>query len=475
MATNRPSTPLPGLYYRSTEAGTTLGLHGYLTTALNGIITLSNSSLRIIYSIFTSKDDAVDASPLNAYFALKFNGSSSVYFDENITNIAGSDGQLDRIVDTPDIGTTITSVTIKITASREFYELTNGFQSHMYEVTIPISNHPGKIITCISSPNTYLRLPYCEASQRGALYLIKNTTNSTVTIGPEQRQTTTPIESASYTLNSYPQLRLLPYQCVGLLCEGTRWYIVLFFGGNPTSEGRAGGSTTTVAASSITSNILYGNINSQNLQVTLPAAATRQMLMIIAERTQDMFGYQLQLNKPTGGNGIDGRWSELNLNITSNRHGNAAFFLISDGATWHIASIFEMSDMDNYGTLTPITPTAPVSSAIGINTTGAVTSNVWSGRSYDVMGVTPSSLADNTACFRIFKEDNSAAANGFGLKSSDGSALFTNSYSGPDYNNSNTQMFIYGSSTLQAMWGLEVKRPGAANRIYFLGQYPTKF
>jgi len=473
MATNRPSTPLPGLYYRSTVAGTTDGLRGYLTTSLNGIVCLSNSSLQIIYTITTTKNNAVLASDLNAYLQYRLNGDSSIdQFD-----VVSGDGQQDRVLTVPNTGYTITSIYIKISAFRTFDGITNGSQSHVYEITIPISNHPEKIITCISSPNTYLRLPSCEVSQRGALYLIKNTTNTTITIGHNTNQPIIPIESASYKINSYPQLRLLPYQCVGLLCNGTQWYIVSFYGGGATGQGRNGYSSTTtteVAASSITSNVIYGNINSKDLRVNLPAAATRQTLMILAERTENMYGYQIQLNQPTGENSIDGRWSELNLNIFGNRNGNAAVFLISDGTTWHIASMFDMSDMDNFGT-TSITPTTPVSSAIGIGISGAVTSNVWSGRSYDVMAVTPSSLTDNTACFRIFKEDNSAAANGFGLKSSDGSSLFTNSYSGPDYNNSNTQMFIYGSSTLQAMWGLEVKRPGVANRIYFLAQYPTRF
>jgi hypothetical protein len=474
MATNRPLTPLPALYYESSSVGSS-GLKGYLTSSVNGITMPTNQSAEIIYTVTTQKDAAVSASDLNyRLLCSATNGTSRVDSSTNI--VTSGEGSTDMIFSIPATGFAITSLTIQLFAARSFI-VADGDMVFYKSITIPIIEHPGNTFLFITQANTFLRLPFCNAAINGGVFFIKNTTTSIVTIAPHWSQPTIAIESTSYTLNGYPQLRLQEYQCVGLLCNGTQWFVVSFYTGAGTGQARNGYSaitTTEVAASDITSNIIYSSINSKDLRVNLPAPSSRQLLMIIAERTQNMFGYQLQLNQPASGTLIDGRWSELNLNITSNRHGACAIFLISNGSTWYVASMFDMTDMDNFGTASLIT-TASVTSAIGINTTGAVTSNVWSGRSYDTTAVTPFPLSDGTAVFRIFKENNSAVSNGIGLKASDGSALFTNSYSGPNYDNSNTQMFIYGSNTFMAMLGLEIKRPGVANRIYFLGQYPTRF
>jgi len=475
MATNRPRTPLPSLFYNTSSVGSS-GLRGYLTSSLNGITMPTNQSAEVVYTVTTQKDGAVVAGALTySLICSATNGISTVDASTNI--YTSGDGATDMIFSIPSTGFAITSLTIQLYATRSF-DVIDGDMAFYNTMTIPIIEHPGNMFLFVSQNNTFLRLPVCSTAINGGIYFIKNTTNSTITIAPHWSQPTTLIESSSYSLNSYPQLRLEGYQCVGLLCNGSRWLVIAFYRGNGIGQERNGYSPTTtteVLAGDITSDVIYSNINAKDLLINLPPASSRQMLMIIAERTGGMIGYQLQINQPAFGHAIDNTLAQLNLNINSNRNGNCAIFLISDGSTWYIASIFDMTDMDNFGTST-LTTTTPVSAAIGINTSGAVTPNVWSGRSYDTMAVAPFALSDSTAVFRIFKENNSAFSNGIGLKSVDGeSLLFTNTYGGPSYDNSNTQMFVYGQSTLMAMLGLEIKRPGAVNRIYFLGQYPTRY
>lgn len=475
MATNRPT--LTGdslLYYNSIEAGIA-GSHAYLTIIVHGIIYRS-ASIDIIYSAFSTKDGGViAASDLLSTLSYTIIGSSQSSTNSSV-NQGGADGGERMLISIP-LSFNVTTISISLNASRNFV-LGDGNMVISGGLTIPIIEHPGNTFLFITQNNTFLRLPLCNTTTKGSVFFIKNTTPSVITIVPHRTQPLTPIESSSYSLNSYPQLRLQGYQCVGLLCDGTQWLVFVFYRGNGIGQSRNGYSPTTtteVLADDITSDIIYSNISAKDLLINLPPASSRQMLMIVAERTSSMYGYQLQINQPAFGHAIDNTISQLNLNINSNRNGNCAVFLISDGSTWYIASVFDMTDMDNYGTAT-LTTTTPVSAAIGINTSGAVTPNVWSGRSYDTMAVAPFALSDSTGVFRIFKENNSAFSNGIGLASLDRAGLlFTNTYGGPNYDNSNTQMFVYGQSTLMAMFGLEIKHPGAVNRIYFLGQYPTRY
>jgi hypothetical protein len=267
-------------------------------------------------------------------------------------------------------------------------------------------------------------------------------------------------------------MKLDAYDAVTLASDGTRWHVVMFFGGNPTIMGRTGGSFREVLAASITDEVLYGSLNTQHLRVNLPAPTSRRFLVIVADRNGTDNANQIQLNAPPSGL-IDGRtgWTTLNMNISFNRRGNCGIFLFSDNTTWHIASIFSMADMDNFSSGT-VTPTSPaLTSQVGIVTNPLTSPSVWAGRSYNVVSVAPTaSLSAGQTAFRVFKQYNTASA-GFGLKASDGGNYFPETYTA-GANSSRTQMFKYNSSYLMSFFCLEFIVSGT-RKILFVNQYPS--
>jgi hypothetical protein len=308
------------------------------------------------------------------------------------------------------------------------------------------------------------------------MYFIKNTTTSIQAIAPNISQPSCPLEDLSGTFTqyrfatNYSLMKLDAYEAVTLASDGTRWHVVMFFGGNPTVMGRTGGSFREVLAANITDEVLYGSLNTQHLLVNLPAPTSRRFLVIVADRNGTDNANQIQLNAHPSGP-IDGRFLTLNMNISFNRRGNCGIFLFSDNTTWHIASIFSMADMDNFSSGT-VTPTSPaLTSQVGIVTNPLTSPSVWAGRSYNVASVAPTaSLSAGQTAFRVFKQYNTASA-GFGLKTSDGGAYFPETYTA-GANSSTTQMFKYNSSYLMSFFCLEFIVAGT-RKILFVNQYPS--
>jgi hypothetical protein len=467
MATIRLTTA--AVKDQTENAGISDGLRGSIRGAIYGITTTSRNRVKISYNISSSKDGAVVAEPLQGYINYSIYNSltgASIYSTNNDKDDVTTDDILDFHP---------TNVNISMTVYRNF-SLANGSPSINFTINFTIKDHPGNMILFVTTPNTHLRMPNCmDNSTKGQLYIIKNNSEKMLTIGPSPEEEYCKIEYldgvfTNYTVAGTSVLKLTDNQCVGLMNDGVRWHVVMFYNGNGTNgQGRDGGAireiTPTIA-------VVYGLLDVSHMRVNLPAPTSRQYLMIFGERTTSSAGWQIQLNAPSGGL-IDGRWSEVNINITYNRHGNAAIFLISNGSTWYIAALYDMSSMDSYadGIITSA-GTVSATTTLAVLTNSTVSDSVWSGRSYNVFSVEPAILGSDTAIFRIFKQYNSTGV-GLGLRTSADQQLFPKSYDGSG-SQSRTQMFKYDATGLLALFCVQIKF-GSEYKILFLNQYPTNF
>jgi hypothetical protein len=480
MATNRPNN---GLYASSSDTRGTPGIEMSVTTRIYGFVQLTPTSILPYVEGYSWKDSVVSDTPLITGFNCWFNnpGPYSTPADYSDAQVGNGDSITLSYQPTITFTSNISNVTLSITAQRLAAVFGGGTINLTNTVTFTVKDHPGKMFTFVSTPYTYLRLPFCSAATAGQLFFIKNTTATQMSIAPHIDQPTCPIEDlvgavTIYRFLTYPLLNLQPNQSICLVNDGIRWHVVMFYAGSGAGVSRAGGTARTINAADITEDFLYGSLNSSHMRINLPDPSTRQLLMILADRNGTDNSNQIQLNAPSGSQ-IDGRFSTFDISITSNRRGNCSIVLISNGTTWYIASVFDMTDMDNYstGTVTP-TPT-PVTNQIGFVTSTTTSTNVWVGRSYNVASISPTlnTIPASNCVLRVFKQYNTVSV-GFGLKTSDSSTPFPESFTnGPEA--SKTQMFLYnayGNPWLRALFCVELDT-GGTRKILFAGQYPARF
>jgi hypothetical protein len=481
MATNRPNNSV--LYASASQTLGTPGLELSVTTRIYGFIQLSPTSIIPYVEGYSWKDSAVGNTVFLTTFKCWFNnpGPYSDPADYAESKAGGGDSVTLSYQPTLTDVSDITNVTLSINGSRFAAVLGGGAINLTSTVTFTIKDHPGGMFTFVSTPYTYLRLPFCSTSTAGRLYFIKNTSSTQISIAPHIDQPTCPIEDLSGAvtfyrfLSTYPLMNLQANQCLCLMNDGTRWHVLMFYAGLGPGVSRNGTSFRLVNPGNITQDLLYGSLNSTSLRINLPAPTSRRHLIILADRNGTDNANQIQLNAPAGTQ-IDNLYSTLDVSITSNRRGNCGLYLISNDSAWFIASMFDMSDMDNYSTTDTVVPiTPPATRAIAFVTSTALNTNVWVGRSYNVAGITPTTLATGRSVFRVFKQYNTTTA-GLGLKTSDSSAPFPETYSN-DPEARETQMFLYnlyGSACLRALFCVEFNNAGT-QKILFVGQYPSRY
>ena len=481
MATYRPNNSV--LFAEAYDIKGTSGIQMSVRTRIYGFVQLTPTSIIPYVEGQSEKDTVVVDTPLTTVFKCWFNnpGPYSDPADYTDSKTGTGDSVTHTFQPTITAGSSITNVTLSVNAARFATVFGGGLINLTSTVTFTVTDHPGGMFTFVTTPNTYLRLPFCSASTAGRLYFIKNTSSAQMSIVPHIDQPTCPIEDLAGAvtlyrfLSTYPLMNLQPNQCLCLMNDGTRWHVLMFYAGTGPGVSRNGTSFRSVNPGDITQDILYGSLNSTSLRITLPAPTTRRYMVILADRNGTDNANQIQLNAPTGTQ-IDNTYSTVDISITSNRRGNCGIFLISNDSAWFIASMFDMSDMDNYSTTDTVVPiTPPVTRAIGFVTSTALNTNVWAGRSYNVAGITPSAISTGRSVFRIIKQYNTTTA-GLGLKTSDGSAPFPETYSN-DPEARETQMFLYnlnGTACLRALFCVEFNNAGT-QKILFVGQYPSRY